>query len=210
MELYAYLIENILTAGKTKDNYIFTKCDLDFLRQAKYYLTKIKSNVKSCVVQLDKYDVLTVNNLFLKCKDEIQKKVVAREYILQKVIMSELNGENLYKDEYNRLKQLQNKLKSGNLNAIFSNYNFSDVQTLQDTIGKIEINFFLVNFNNIYLQQAVNNFISSRTNYSVKIFSNNLLASYYDQAGNVIETPHDYLTLNIKEPSQQNNDSFKQ
>ncbi len=73
-----------------------------------------------------------------------------------------------------------------------------DVVDMANEAGGIEMDFFLMNTENKHLQRAINNFISARTPFSVKIFTNNeKLPSYMDQSGNYIECPHDYTNINI-------------
>ena len=63
---------------------------------------------------------------------------------------------------------------------------------------KFELNIFLDNTQNIYLQQAINNFISSREPFSVKLFATQeRLSTYCDQLGNFIQSPHDYMNMNV-------------
>ena len=74
-----------------------------------------------------------------------------------------------------------------------------DITNFSREIQKIELNFILNNTQNVYIQEAINNFISSREPYSVKIFSSHSLPSYRDQTKNLIECPHDYMSRNISD-----------
>ena len=66
--------------------------------------------------------------------------------------------------------------------------------------GKFEVNFFLEDTENVLIQRAINNFLSSRTPFSVKVFTNlEKLPTYVDEGGCFIETPHDYLTMNVRD-----------
>lgn len=199
MELNSNFIEGYLTVGKTRDNFIFTECDDDFFALARESLSQGANNVKPCCVQVDDSDEKTIGNLFAQCTNDVQRKIVTREYILQKVLLAELADEPSCEEEYKKIKNSFNVLKDGNFYALFSHHTFSDVQDFMDQVGKIELNFFLKDVDNKFLQQAINSYIASRTTYSVKLFSNKKLCSYFDLAGNVIECPHDYMSLSVKD-----------
>ena len=205
MKLKEYFIKNYLTAGMTRDDYIFANCNNDLIDAAKQNLSNRANSVKPCIIQIDKSDSEYLNFLFSQCNNTEQKQIVAGEYILQKVLLAELEGENCLKGEFDKLVISHKQLKSGNMNRLFSGYNFNDIETFMELVGKIELDFFLIDVKNKQLQQAINDYISSRTKYSVKIFSNVELCSYYDQAGNIIQSPHDYLNINIRHFVEQDN-----
>ena len=198
MKLNSYFINEYLTAGMTRDNFVFAEYNNEFLMLAYNSLSKKANDVKPCCVQLCYLDEQVIAKLFLQCKNELQKQLVAREYILQKVILSELENEPEHKRNYQKLNKLHSNLRAGDISALFSGYEFNNVQDLMEAIGRIELNFFLYDIKDTYLQQAINSYIASRTPYSVKIFSTNKLCTYYDLSGNFIECPHDYMTLSSK------------
>ena len=66
-------------------------------------------------------------------------------------------------------------------------------------IGPFELNFILEKSQNVYVQQALNNFISAREPFSVKIFSTKTLPTYLDQNKTAIENPHDYMKRNVQD-----------
>jgi len=198
MKLNSSFIESYLTAGKTRDNFIFTDCDDVFFAIAEECLSRRANNVKPCCVKVDVSDEKTIVNLFAQCTNDVQRKIVTREYILQKVLLAELADEPSCEEEYKKIKDSFNVLKDGNFYALFSNHTFSDVQDFMEQVGKIELNFFLKDVDNKFLQQAINSYIASRTTYSVKLFSNKKLCSYFDLAGNFMEWPHDYMSLSVK------------
>ena len=65
------------------------------------------------------------------------------------------------------------------------------------SIGDIELNIFVYGVFDKYTQQAINNFISSREPYSIKMFLIDKMSSMYDQLGNFIQSPHDYMTRDV-------------
>ena len=69
-------------------------------------------------------------------------------------------------------------------------------------IGKIELNIFLSDAENVFLQRAINNYLAAREPYSIRVFSNkNKFPCYYDQSGNVIQAVHDYREISIGKPT---------
>ena len=106
--------------------------------------------------------------------------------------------------------------KNNNFEKIKQNYAKGympyDVARKSRKLGqKIELNIFLFHMDNIVLQQAINNFVSSREPYSVKIFTNKeKLSTYYDTNGNIIEWPHDYMRRNMNDFIEINNTENEQ
>ena len=196
--------EDYLTCGRTRDNFIFENCPIEFMENAKDLLSKSCDEVKSCVVTIDR----AMENGFLKtlnkCSNDLQEKSVARDLVASLIIRELLKGEKTEEFPEEELDKGIDALLCGNFGEV-KEYHFKspfpyDVARLMKKVGKIELNIFLENTQNVQLQQAVNIFISSREPYSVKIFTNNeRLPSYYDQTGNLIQSPHDYMTRNVRE-----------
>lgn len=199
MELNKTFIDGYLTAGETRDNFIFTNCDESVLEIAEQSLAQRKNGVKPCLVFFDEQDMTVSSEIIGKRSSDIQKKVVAREYVFQKVMIAILKHEPLCEARFKTLSQTHKKLRNGNMKALFSGLTTLDIYDYIDAFGKIELDFFLKNFSDSHLQQAINNFVSSRMPISIKIFSNGNLCSYFDQSGVFIEEPHDYMSVNVND-----------
>ena len=199
MKINDYFIKNFLIPGKTRDNYIFTNCPKCFLQVVGEYCKTNNTDVKPCCVALSKVDNEIINNLFLKCNNELQKKLVSDEYILQLVLMEIYKNEPKFLEDYDKINKLNNELKLGNLSGVFGDYISENIQDFCKNVRPIELNFILRGIDNQYLQSAVNNYISTRNPYSVKVYADKDLCNYYDLAGNIIEPVHDYIGMDINQ-----------
>jgi len=201
MKIDKSFFNSYLTCGKTYDNFIFEKCPMDFLRLAKNSLNEDKNGIKSVVVVITDKEEAMFEATFLHL-DGFHFKIMARNFVCSKILKEIIKNNEEYKSKYISLTNGINAMLNGDIdNAIGFNteapmpYN---VTKLAKELGKIELNIFLINTKNIYIQQAINNFISSREPYSIKVFTNNLkLPSYFNQAGNPIECPHDFMRRNV-------------
>lgn len=202
LEIEKAFVEDYLTCGQTYDNFIFENCPIDFVCEAQKLLSMPANGIKPCNVKITKDDVTKLEKTLENCVTNLQKSFLARD-IITALVMREVVKDIPEKGmHYSILKEqikafYQNdfwKVKQFHATSFFPN----DVADYSKKFGKIEVNFFLVDNESVVLQQAINNFISSRAPYSVKVFATNeRLASYYDQAGNIIQSPHDYMTRDV-------------
>lgn len=205
-----YFIESYLTPGVTYDNFIFENCPLDFVKIAKEKLSEQNHGVKSCCVMLTREIEELVEKILDCCSEEIQKKLLARDFVTAMIMRELLQDVPSKHDDYDRARAQLNVFKSMNFekakelhSQCFMPY---DVRRLKKEVGAFEINFFLIDTQNRYLQQAINVFVSSREPYSVKIYTNNRkLPSYWDLEGNAIECPHDFMRRNVYDYIYENN-----
>ena len=201
MKVNEFFEKEYLVAGNTYDNFVFENCPKDFLQYAKSRLLQSDGEVKPCVVCLSKEQEDLVSKTLDNCAEDFQKKILARDFITAMVVKQMLDKD-CQSDDYEFVcRQI----------AAFANNDFEtvkqlhaesfmphDVKRLQRDVGKIELSFVLDSTQNVYLQQAINIFVSSREPYSVKIFTNNeTLPTYYDPNGNLIECPHDFMRRDV-------------
>ena len=204
-----------LNVGMTYDNFIFENCPFKFVKIAEEKLKKSNAGVKPCQVVITKEMEQLVENTINNCSQEFQKKLLARDFITALIIKEMLAG---VED-----KSLEYKATCGQIKAFLDNefekvkeyhssaFYPSDVKECMKLAGKIELNFFLYNTQSKLLQQAINIFISSREPYSVKIFTtNDKLPTYYDQTGNIIQCPHDYMTRDVNKFIEQDDTIIKE
>lgn len=189
-----------LTCGQTYDNFIFEQCPIEFMDVAQMLLSKSENNVKPCNIKICRKQQSELENVFLNCGNDYQKNALARYYITILIMVE------FFKDIDNKVfKSLKEQIEcfiNNDFEKIKQNYIVGympyDVARISKKAGqKIELNIFLIDIDNKDLQQAINNFISSREPYSIKLFTNNQLTTHYDQNGNLIQCPHDYMTRNI-------------
>lgn len=194
-----YIIKEYLTAGFARDNFVVEMCDkrlLDFVKQ--HIVTN--EDVKTCVINLSHENETNLEKTLNACENDFQKKLLARDYF-ETLFMQELLKFCTDFEVENNLESVTKALLSGDFNIARKEHINSptpfDIQQIIKKIGKVELYVFLDNIQNKHLQQAVNNHITSRTNYTIKVFSTHRFSTYYDQAGNLIQSPHDYIIPNF-------------
>lgn len=210
MKINEFFEKEYLVAGNTYDNFIFENCPNEFLEFAKTRLVKGGGEVKSCVVCLNKQTEKLVEQTLNNFNEDLQKKILARDFITAVVIKNLLN-DNQNLELYNFACQQIDAFKNNDFDGVKSMHAQSfmphDVAKIAKDIGKIELTFILENTENKLLQQAINIFISSREPYSVKVFTNKeRLSTYYDLNGNLIECPHDFMRRDVNEFVEKEND----
>ncbi|MBQ9786005.1 MAG: hypothetical protein IJW25_00895, partial [Clostridia bacterium] len=168
-----------------------------------FNLLSLPTDKKPCNIIITASNEEKVEKILKQCSSNLQKTILARDFVtalVMKEILKDIPSKQM------QLKELYNLIQA------FYNSEFNKVKQYHSSsyfpyhadryfrkFGAFEVNFFLVNTKNVYIQKAINNFISSRTPYSVKIFTNTKLQSYQDEAGNIIQCPHDYMTRNVNE-----------
>ena len=201
--------DNYLTVGKTYDNFLFENCPNEFISIAREKLTINSNDTKSIVLNFDSNLANHLRKSLNNFDYVHQQQIICRDLISSMFLRELLN----YKDYKHHTKESLDKLISvilgGNKDEIIDNLPNSpypyEIESFIKKIGKIELNIFLKdiinsienNEENTPLQQAINNYLSSRTSYSVKVFSNNPLCTFYDQMGNPLQPPHDFLVRDV-------------
>ena len=190
-----------LTCGKTYDNFIFENCPKKFVEYALTSLSE-EAEIKPCNVKITHKMEEKVESTLANCTNKIQQDILARDFVTLLVMKEVLKNIPEKSEEYDNITE-QIKAFYGNdflkVKQCYANsYFVSDVADFSKNNQKIELNFFLIELNSKTIQKAINNFISSRTPYSIKVFTtNSRLVTYYDQAGNLIQPPHDYMTRDV-------------
>ena len=205
---YVYMIDKyfeqlLLTSGNTYDNYTIFDCPVDFISYAKNNLSKNHGNVKSCNIEISEKDEKILEPFFESFDGDFYKKLLARDYVYSLFMLELLKDNSSEKSYHQELLENINNLNNGDTN-FFKIFHLSapmeyDLQQTIRKLRKIELNIFCIDNKNKFIQQAINNLISSRSPYSIKLFTtNSQLPTYYDQGGNLIESPHDYIQKNFK------------
>lgn len=200
MEINKYYKSEYLTCGKTRDNFIIANCPREFIDIARESLSRDDNGVKSCQLNISRREEEGVEKTLQCCANDLQRSFIARDYVCSLFMKETLRG---VKEKELFVKSLESgisailagdfeKARDFHVGAPFP----SDIRMMVRKYGKVELNIFLIDTQNKFIQQAINNFISAREPYSIKLFTTNeKLASYVDQGGTLIECPHDYMTL---------------
>ena len=203
MVLNDYYKNEYLVCGRTRDNYIIENCSTEFINFAFDLLAKEDNRIKSCMVKITEDDEKRIEKTLKLCLNDIQRSFIARDYVCCLIMCQALRGVKEEKDYLELLKQGLKSIIEGDfekarefhVKAPFPH----EIASISREYGKIELNIFLIGTINLFIAQAVNNFLSAREPYSVKLFTTNKrLTTYLDQSNTRIECPHDYMSLNVE------------
>ena len=201
MKLEKFFIEEYLTPGQTRDNYIITNYPIELLQSTPDIIKQQQSTFKPCNIVITREEEKAIETTINTFPEQFIRDILARDYVCALI--------------YHKLSQIvpikpsQQQIINDQLHAFLNNDHEAvkelhphsimpfDIDKHIKKTGNIELNIFLHNTENVDIQRAINLFISSRTPYSIKIFTNNeRLPSYADSMGTLIESPHDFLTMN--------------
>lgn len=199
-----FFYEYLMNGVNYTDNVMFLNCPTEFLNVAKEELSKniALKCIKPCCVKIDR-DMEEKLEFHLKhCATDFQRQLIARDFVCTLIKREILKH---YKDKNSEKHMLNLAIQDYMDDEFYKVKNFhpfapmpSDITQASKNLDRIELNLFLDNTQNVYVQQAINNFISSREPYSVKLFTNNInLPTYYDQLGTLIQAPHDYRNVDV-------------
>ena len=204
IEINEYFKSEYLTCGRTRDNFLFENCPREFVAEGSRLLIVPNEDVKPCTMMLTAAMEWKFNKAVKACESDYQKSILARGLICSMIMVDLLkynSGETerklkLFKDIRLMLSGDFDKMKEGYAGSPMP----YEISQMARKMGNVELNIFLTDTRNKFLQQAINNFISSREPYSIKVFTTDKrLPTYYDQMGNLIQSPHDYMTMDINQ-----------
>lgn len=198
-----YFVSSYLTPGATRDNFIFENCPAEFLEKAKHLLSSQEGSVKSCVIEIDSQTEEMIEKTLAGFENNLHKTFISRDYICSEIMRKLLLITNSNPEALSSIESGLKSIKAGDIAESKKYHAIApmpfDITSFSREVAKFELNFILKNTHNKFIQEAINNFISSREPFSVKIFSSQGLPSYRDQAKNLIESPHDYMKRNIQD-----------
>lgn len=210
MGINQYFIENYLTSGVARDNMVFTNCSDKLLFLAISRLKEDNNNCLSAVISFTDYECSRFEDVLSSLSNKYQKDIVARDYIISRImeaLLAKVDSRRLCDFSIGQIRSNQEDLFSGDKNRLSNFVSNSpmpfDLEKLIKGIGRVELDFILENFKSRDLQKAINNYLSSRTSYCVRVFTGlDNLITYYDQMGNLIQSPHDYLNIDVRKFEQ--------
>lgn len=135
-----------------------------------------------------------------------QTRAICLAYIRTKILLGILEScNNITEENTEIIAKLKNILKGFNSedkNELISSYINSPLDLdIEDEIKKIprtNIALFESDVNSNLMQSAINNYIGSRTRYSMKVFTNQpRLHNNYDTSGNLVSPIHDYRAIDL-------------
>ncbi len=194
--------ENYLTVGNLQFNTVLPNCPALLIEYAKTALEKNAEGAFSCVIQINREQELLVEKT-LDAYDYSDKKIIARDFVCSLIMIELLKGDKNKTAQSNLMKLGVESICGKKPMPVKEYHKFSplpcDISFKAMKFGKVELTFLLVDIENEFIQQAINNFLSSRDRHiKTKIFTTNeFLPSNYDQAGNLVQSIHDYT---LKKP----------
>ena len=195
-----YFIDEYLTSGRTKDNFIFENCPTEFLAEASLRLSDDCNDVKSCCVYFLKEELDNIRLILDELDGDYAKKLIGRDYVCCKIMQSLLKKNN--DSELDKISFILAVYSTRDIDAIKKCHSECpmpfDISNKAKDMKNIELNIFLNEKADIFTQQAINNFISSRESYSIKLFLKNQLSTSYDQMGNLMQCPHDFMIRDVE------------
>ena len=201
MKINEQFKQQYLTSGNTYDNWIFEECPAEFMQLAKESLSLPNKQVKACNIVITKIEEYVLNQLLPQFPQEFHKRILARDYVTALVMKEVLKGCPNKQYEYDFVCEHLHAFESSDIGEIKKHHIESfmphHVAEFSKQEQKIELNFFLHDADNKYLQQAINLFVTGREPYSVKMFASGKLKTYYDQCGNPMECPHDFMRRDV-------------
>lgn len=206
MKFSKYFVDAFLTAGNRGDNCVFTNCSEDVLKFVQETLEQESADGVAHIISLSDGVVGAFEEA---CEDfeEFYVPILARGFVNGLVMKSllesktsELTGREkiLLQDINQGLEDMLSCDSNGIVDYLKRAPMSFDISNFIEKNGRHEIVFILRDMKNRRLQQAVNNFLSERSKYVIKVFSDSSLASVLDEGGNLVQCPHDYVSIDIK------------
>lgn len=201
MKINQSFIDNYLLGSGSVDNYLFENCENDILQEiCKILKTGIIKN-RQCVVYVTKDEEFQVLKLLEQCESSYERTILARDFANSKIMREIYRGVDDKKfgicdNHLNAFYKVDMwTAKSNHKEGVIFPY---DIITFVKEKERIDLNVVFEDISSFEIQRAFNNYMSSRLPLSVKFFSTGKLASYADESLNLIQSPHDFISVNVK------------
>ncbi len=199
--------------GETRDNFVFLNCKEDFFNKARKCLSKNNGKIPSVCIDFSKSDTEKLQPFMNAFEEQSKRMILARTFVNTKVFNSffrsfrekNFNFSEEVSDEALTLEQNvlngEKVFENGNVKKFIDYYidinfflNSDNLKRLAGGGHKFELNIFEKDVEDVFIQRAINNFLSCRSPFSIKVFSNqNDFCIYVDENNNLIEQVHDYM-----------------
>ena len=194
-------MQQYLSVGNLQFNTVIPSCPMPLVEIAKASLAKSNDWAKSCIVEINREQELLVEKTLDSFENDDDKKLIARDFVCSLIMIELLKGD-INKSAQSNLMKVGVKAICGKNQMPAKEYHkFApmpcDISFKAMRLKKVELTFLLINTENKYIQQAINNFLSSRDlHLKTKIFTTNeILPSCYDQMGSLVQSIHDYILV---------------
>ncbi len=209
MNTNEFIIRN-LKCGDTRDNMLFENCPFNLMLLAGKNLSIAQNNCTSINIALNAGTEMKLEKLFASCETELQRIIFAECYVNSLIMLQIMKKFNVKETKFGTsIQEIQkglNILEFGNFDDAKNYYTNApmafEVSKAIRKQQRAELNVFLFNTKNKYLQLAINKYLASREPYSIKVFTDSKLPTYYTHDGQFIQSPHDYLLYDLKGGSE--------
>ena len=202
------ILEELMTTGArhSSDNVVVVNCSSDFMRMAKDRLVS-NDDCRAINIVINANVNDSVAKFLDKVEDNDHQKIFTRTFIAS-IIMHEVlkNYDNVSLGFEYDIEDLSRGISAFMAQDIISvrEYHIQhapwsmDIERVVRKYGKMELNVFLPSMVDIRIQREINNYISSRLPFCVKVFTNeDRLSSYQTSFNEVIQVPHDFTEYDM-------------
>ena len=202
------ILEDLMTTGArhSSDNVVVVNCSSDFMRMAKDRLVS-NNDCKAINVVINANVNDSVSKFLDLVDDKDHQKMFTRTFIASIIMHEVLNNYDNVNDifEYD-VEDLSRGISAFLAQDLISvrEYHIQhapwsmDIERVVRKYGKMELNIFIPNMVDIRIQREINNYISSRLPFCVKVFTNeDRLSSYQTSFNEVIQIPHDFTEYDM-------------
>ena len=203
----SYFKNEYLTTGNLRGNYVFTNCPKEEIANLINGFKEENNSVLPCNIKITREMEQKLEEIFTKCVDDNQKSIIARDFLLSSFMYKILT--------LKRAKKLKTYYVFETLLPGICAYDNADFEACRNFVlnapnpidvtrelvhtGRIELNIFLEDTQNKYIAQAVNNFVSARNFFGLRVITtNDGLSHNYDQCGNFVQQIHDYTLIDLE------------
>ena len=206
LEINEYFKSQYLTCGNTSDNLVFYDCPRELLDYAEHSLSQSSEQCMPCIIKITSQDEDRLAQTLNNCSSDYEKMILARTYYYTRFMRELVAKSNRgYKDfDLDSLDNGIEMLVSGSVESAKKYYVQSpfidQIEGFIKNLGKIELDIMLDNTRNVFLQKAINNSLSARSSYSVKIFNTkDRFVTPFTENGQLVEAIHDFSSRNVRD-----------
>ena len=207
-------IDNYLLDSGSVDNYLFENCEKVVLDEIYKVLRTSVTKKRQCIVKLTNEEEKQVLALLDKCKSSYERTVLTRDFVNAKIMVEVYRG--VDKALFERYTKQLNAFYNLDIVQAKENHRYGvlfpyDIINYVKNKEKIELNVFFENIKSFEIQRAFNNYMSARLPLSVKFFMPGRMVSNADESVNMIQSPHDFISVNVSkfiETEEKDNKEF--
>lgn len=199
MKINKSFIDNYLLTSGAVDNYLFENCEINFIKEICDILKSGKSEKRQCIVRVTKDEEHMVLKLLSQCSNQMERTILVRDFVNSKIMLEVYRGVN--KEEFERCSKHLSAFYNADMWCAKENHKDGvvfpyDIINFVKNEHKFDLNVVFEDIESFEIQRAFNNYMSARLPLSVKFFHTSKMASYADETLNLIQSPHDFISVN--------------